>query len=125
MPKDVPPRALVPARRVNAAVPDIVPAYDRAADLGRCGAPRFCFWVGSGECRFAVPQKNGFASPLPGYGSLAVVVQCCDYRMEKDFDSWNQIKKKTEAQEPRRYTAREIWWCRFGVNVGTEDSYLR
>ena len=41
--------------------------------------------------------------------------------MEKDFDSWNQIKKKTEVEAPRLYTVRELWWCRFGVNVGTEQ----
>jgi hypothetical protein len=32
--------------------------------------------------------------------------------MEKDFDSWNEIKKKTDAEVPRFYTVREIWWCR-------------
>lgn len=41
--------------------------------------------------------------------------------MEKDFDRWNDIKKKTESELPRHYTVREIWWCRFGVNVGTEQ----
>jgi mRNA interferase MazF len=41
--------------------------------------------------------------------------------MEKDFDGWNEIKKKTNAENPRLYTVREIWWCRFGVNVGTEQ----
>jgi mRNA interferase MazF len=41
--------------------------------------------------------------------------------MKKDFDRWNEIKKKTNAEEPRLYTVREIWWCRFGVNVGTEQ----
>jgi mRNA-degrading endonuclease toxin of MazEF toxin-antitoxin module len=41
--------------------------------------------------------------------------------MQKDFDGWNNIKKKTEAEAPRRYTVREIWWCRFGVNIGTEQ----
>jgi mRNA interferase MazF len=41
--------------------------------------------------------------------------------MKKDFDEWNKIKKATNAEEPRLYTVREIWWCRFGVNVGTEQ----
>jgi mRNA interferase MazF len=50
--------------------------------------------------------------------------------MEKDFDRWNEVKKKTHKEEPRLYTVREIWWCRFGVNVGTEqdgkgDNFLR
>ncbi|MDO8183630.1 MAG: type II toxin-antitoxin system PemK/MazF family toxin [bacterium] len=41
--------------------------------------------------------------------------------MEKDFDNWNKVKKETEAEKPRLYTVREIWWCRLGVNVGTEQ----
>lgn len=41
--------------------------------------------------------------------------------MIKDFDKWNKIKKKTNAETPRLYTVREIWWCRLGVNVGTEQ----
>lgn len=41
--------------------------------------------------------------------------------MQKDFDTWNEIKKKTDSEEPRLYTVREIWWCRFGVNIGTEQ----
>ena len=41
--------------------------------------------------------------------------------MQKDFDSWNEVKKKTELEQPRLYTVREIWWCRFGVNIGTEQ----
>ena len=32
-----------------------------------------------------------------------------------------EIKKKTETERPRFYTVREIWWCRIGVNVGTEQ----
>ncbi|HEY4521271.1 MAG TPA: type II toxin-antitoxin system PemK/MazF family toxin [Candidatus Paceibacterota bacterium] len=41
--------------------------------------------------------------------------------MSKDFDRWNEIKKKTNKEEPRLYTVREIWWCRLGVNVGNEQ----
>lgn len=41
--------------------------------------------------------------------------------MEKEFDKWNQVKKKTNTEEPRLYTVREIWWCRLGVNIGTEQ----
>lgn len=42
--------------------------------------------------------------------------------MKKEFDKWNEIKKRTDAEQPRLYTVREIWWCRFGVNVGTEQN---
>lgn len=42
--------------------------------------------------------------------------------MEKDFDQWNEVKKRTDAEQPRLYTVREIWWCRFGVNIGTEQN---
>lgn len=50
--------------------------------------------------------------------------------MAKDFDRWNEIKKRTDGEEPRLYTVREIWWCRLGVNVGSEQdgsgtSFLR
>jgi len=50
--------------------------------------------------------------------------------MQRDFDRWNNIKKKTNAEHPRLYTVREMWWCRLGVNVGTEqdgkgDWYVR
>ncbi|MCP1926396.1 type II toxin-antitoxin system PemK/MazF family toxin [Bradyrhizobium elkanii] len=41
--------------------------------------------------------------------------------MEKKFDAWNALKKKTDAELPRLYTVREVWWCRLGVNVGTEQ----
>lgn len=50
--------------------------------------------------------------------------------MQKDFDRWNGAKKKTNAESTRRYTVREIWWCRLGVNIGSEqdgsaDLFLR
>ena len=41
--------------------------------------------------------------------------------MKKDFDGWNKVKKQAHAESPRLYTVREIWWCRLGVNVGTEQ----
>ena len=41
--------------------------------------------------------------------------------MQKDFNGWNGVKIETNAEEPRRYTVREVWWCRLGVNVGTEQ----
>lgn len=41
--------------------------------------------------------------------------------MHKDFDGWNTEKKKTHGENPRLYTVREMWWCRLGVNVGSEQ----
>lgn len=41
--------------------------------------------------------------------------------MKKDFDDWNEVKKKTENEQLRLYTVREIWWCRLGLNIGTEQ----
>jgi len=41
--------------------------------------------------------------------------------MEKDFDEWNTTKKQTHGEQPRLYTVREIWWCRLGVNIGSEQ----
>ena len=44
-----------------------------------------------------------------------------DVAMEKDFDRWNEVKKRTHAERLRLYTVREIWWCKLGVNIGTEQ----
>lgn len=41
--------------------------------------------------------------------------------MEKSFDAWNECKKKTDTEQSRFYTVREIWWCRLGLNIGTEQ----
>ena len=40
---------------------------------------------------------------------------------DKNFDLWNNKKKLVHAEQPRLYTVREIWWCRLGVNVGSEQ----
>jgi mRNA-degrading endonuclease toxin of MazEF toxin-antitoxin module len=39
----------------------------------------------------------------------------------KDFDRWNQVKKFTEQRERPLFNEREIWWCLFGINVGSEQ----
>jgi mRNA interferase MazF len=39
----------------------------------------------------------------------------------KNFDVWNLKKKNAESEDKRLYTAREIWWCRLGVNIGFEQ----
>lgn len=43
--------------------------------------------------------------------------------MEKDFDSWNRVKKQSNTQESYLplYYEREIRWCRLGVNIGFEQ----
>ena len=42
--------------------------------------------------------------------------------MEKDFDRWNDRKKKVHARSERiLFHEREIWWCALGVNVGYEQ----
>lgn len=48
----------------------------------------------------------------------------------KNFDDWNEIKKNTESSQGRTYFVREIWWCKFGLNIDTEQDgkdtlYLR
>ena len=41
---------------------------------------------------------------------------------EKDFDGWNEVKKKVQDQEDRIFFhEREVWWCSFGINVGHEQ----
>ncbi len=40
----------------------------------------------------------------------------------KDFDSWNLKKKEIEEKgENKYYHARDIWWCKLGLNIGKEQ----
>lgn len=42
--------------------------------------------------------------------------------MEKDFDGWNEEKKRIHAVEGGKlYHERELWWCSLGANVGFEQ----
>ena len=38
----------------------------------------------------------------------------------KDFDKWNTIKKKTEDKNRPRVLLGSLFWCKFGINIGTE-----
>lgn len=43
--------------------------------------------------------------------------------MEKDFDSWNKLKKnidKKEIDNQFNFHAGDIWWTTLGINVGSE-----
>ncbi|QQR65174.1 type II toxin-antitoxin system PemK/MazF family toxin [Candidatus Kaiserbacteria bacterium] len=42
---------------------------------------------------------------------------------KKQFNEWNTIKKNvdTYSHKPPLFKDREIWWCTFGVNVGSEE----
>lgn len=42
--------------------------------------------------------------------------------MKKDFDGWNEIKKRLDANEQERLFFREgeIWWVHLGCNIGFE-----
>jgi len=41
--------------------------------------------------------------------------------MQKDFDEWNKLKKELENNKRKIFANhREVWWCSFGLNVGTE-----
>ncbi len=41
--------------------------------------------------------------------------------MHKDFDSWNEKKKKLDSSNKKfLFKEREIWWCSLGINVGKE-----
>lgn len=41
--------------------------------------------------------------------------------MEKDFDKWNEKKKKLDKNKRNLlFKESEIWWCSLGVNVGEE-----
>ena len=61
---------------------------------------------------------------------LVIILIAYSVLMQKDFDGWNEIKKQTNVEQVRLYTVREIWWCQFGTNIGTEqdgrgERYLR
>ena len=41
----------------------------------------------------------------------------------KDFDRWNELKKKLHIRnEEILFHEREIWWCSLGINVGFEEN---
>lgn len=43
-------------------------------------------------------------------------------KFSKNFDGWNNIKKKLDASErPVEFHEREIRWCSIGVNIGSEQ----
>ena len=42
--------------------------------------------------------------------------------MQKDFNSWSKIKEEAHYSKfCPPFKEREIWWCKFGVNVGDEQ----
>ncbi len=42
--------------------------------------------------------------------------------MNKDFDTWNGLKKHIHTNGINCfYHEREIWWCSLGINVGYEE----
>ena len=42
--------------------------------------------------------------------------------MDKNFDSWNDSKKKYQVLRANRfYKIRDIWWCNLGLNLGQEQ----
>lgn len=40
---------------------------------------------------------------------------------EKEFDSWNTLKKRLNNRSQVYYREGDVWWCHFGVNVGSEQ----
>ena len=43
--------------------------------------------------------------------------------MKKDFDGWNETKKRTDSRRGAPfYHEREVWWCTLGINVGSEEN---
>ena len=41
--------------------------------------------------------------------------------MEKDFDTWNVLKKKINKLNSKRHHKKEIWWSVWGLNIGFEE----
>lgn len=41
---------------------------------------------------------------------------------EKDFDTWNRIKKKIDKnRQVPSFMEKEVWWSYAGVNIGSEE----
>jgi mRNA-degrading endonuclease toxin of MazEF toxin-antitoxin module len=41
----------------------------------------------------------------------------------KDFDNWNEVKKKIDYLSSRKTVKLgEIYWCKLGLNIGTEQN---
>ena len=43
-------------------------------------------------------------------------------KIKKDFDNWNQIKKKTDEKNRPIIKVGSVYWCRIGVNIGNEEN---
>lgn len=41
---------------------------------------------------------------------------------DKDFDSWNNLKKKINVRQSIYVSERDLWFCSVGLNVGSEQS---
>jgi mRNA-degrading endonuclease toxin of MazEF toxin-antitoxin module len=42
---------------------------------------------------------------------------------EKDFNTWNEVKKKINSlNRTHTFFEKEIWWCNVGINVGSEQN---
>ena len=43
--------------------------------------------------------------------------------MKKDFNKWNEIKKRVDDVNSQNnyFKERDIWWCYCGANIGTEQ----
>ncbi len=40
----------------------------------------------------------------------------------KDFDNWNNVKKRTNKDIRVKYPKEgSVWWCRLGLNIGDEE----
>jgi mRNA interferase MazF len=43
--------------------------------------------------------------------------------MEKDFDKWNELKRKLDNKKNiAAFKQREVWWCHIGANIGDEEN---
>lgn len=52
---------------------------------------------------------------------MVVYANFIQYKMQKDFDKWNKLKKKLNTNGRIFFVhPREIWWCSLGLNIGAE-----
>ena len=70
----------------------------------------------------AIEEAEGYIADAEYGVEYGIRFSLIDKKVDsKDFDLWNVKKKNVENEDGRLYTTREIWWCRLGLNIGSEQ----
>ena len=70
----------------------------------------------------AIEKAEAYMADIENEVEYGIRFSLIDKKVDsKDFDTWNVKKKNAELENGRLYTTREIWWCRLGLNIGSEQ----